>query len=260
MKKVIVFLLIIGVLGAIFYNREYLLDYFLGGEANLVVWITIISLSPFVFILYFTIVKPIFVNNRLRKNGIRSIGFIKSMSQTGTMVNNKPMVRFELEVIDEQSELFITEIKEVISLTALAEIQVGTVLPVIYNNRGEVGIDDTPDLEKMQDAIDKYQAIKTPDGLSYDERVEHRKYGVKTLATVTELKPTGEKADDKDVVMVAVEIPNSSGGETKKVSRKIYLSPSLRQYIQLGSLVEVVYVPGKEEKFGIVYPFKREAL
>ncbi|MBC1779117.1 hypothetical protein [Listeria booriae] len=271
MKRVLVIALaivsIVAVLCSLAYMCKYLFDSLQDassyGWSNFTVIpfvLVLISLLVAVIFVYHMFVKPILVSNRLRNSGISSIGFITSVNETGTRIDNQPMLQVGLEVIDERGNLVTMEMKEVFSLMDLAALQVGEPLPIIYNKYGDIGVDSKPDTKKLQDAIDRYQSQKDPNGPTYNERVEMRKYGVRILVTIVELKPTGEKLDDKDAVIIAVEIPSHSGGEVKTVSKKTYLSVSMRQYIRLGGLIEIMYVVGKEEKFVIINPLKSDIL
>lgn len=58
------------------------------------------------------------------KNGITTIGFLKSYSQTGVYINEQPKIMLVMDVLDGNGNTFTGEMKKVIPLTKLHQLQV----------------------------------------------------------------------------------------------------------------------------------------
>lgn len=81
-------------------------------------------------------------NRRLLQNGERATATIVSVSQTGTTVNNNPVVRFVLEVKPSTRQPFHAEAERLVSLVDLAKFQEGSEVTVRYDpNSLEVAIE-----------------------------------------------------------------------------------------------------------------------
>lgn len=68
----------------------------------------------------------------IRKKGIAATATIISVSDTGTMINNQPLLRIELDVQPPYNERFTATVEYVVPYSALPRVQPGNVLKVYY--------------------------------------------------------------------------------------------------------------------------------
>lgn len=81
-------------------------------------------------------------NGKLLRNGEKATARILSLSQTGTTVNDNPVVRFVLEVKPSTRQPFHAETERLVSLVDLAKFQEGSEVTVRYDpNSLEVAIE-----------------------------------------------------------------------------------------------------------------------
>ncbi|URZ00401.1 hypothetical protein [Clostridium felsineum] len=205
-------------------------------------------LIPIIVILR-VIVLPILRSNSLSANGIKNIGFIKNVVQTGSTMNNQPGVKIQLEVIEENGERFLGEVETFVQLTELSFLKDGYPIPIMYNpeKKTRIMVDPNPDLEKLQDKIDYYSAKNDPTGLTYEERREIRRNGKTATALIEELKPMNNSMG-KTELQVSVSFKSYDGSDIK-ATRTMLCNKELMEKLQIGGLVELTYIPGKEEKF-----------
>lgn len=80
-------------------------------------------------------------NRRLLRSGLKATGRIVSVAQTGTYVNNNPMMRFMLEVQPPSGSPFHAEAERLVPLSQIPAMQPGAAVPVRYDpGSGEVAI------------------------------------------------------------------------------------------------------------------------
>lgn len=158
------------------------------------------------------------------KNGIPTIGFLKSYSQTGVYINEQPKIRLVMDVLDENGNTFTGEMKKVIPLTELHQLQVGMPLSIMYNpaKPEKLAMDPNPDYDKMQDLFDRYESQKPGSTMSYAERAELRKKGQNALALVKNVDLTGKTLDDKVETSIEIEITKSNQ-EKVRAERTLFL-------------------------------------
>ncbi|MCW5873611.1 MAG: hypothetical protein KIS88_03085 [Anaerolineales bacterium] len=83
------------------------------------------------------------INRRLRTEGTAATAKVVSLVQTGTYINNNPMVRFVLEVQPPSGSPFHAEAERLVNLVDLARLQPGASVSVRYNSdTGDVAIED----------------------------------------------------------------------------------------------------------------------
>ncbi|MBO1004096.1 hypothetical protein [Pseudogracilibacillus auburnensis] len=187
----------------------------------------------------------------LQKNGVKTVGFIRTFDQTGVEINNQPQLKFTIDLLNEQDELVSASFKSVVLLTELADLEVGAPIAIIYDpqNRNKIDFDPYPNKDEMQRKIDLYES-KQPGSISYEERNELRKQGKSDLAIVKNLQLTGRTLDEKPEITIDVEITTPS--QTKiAASRTLYLQKEQLNNIQIGKVINIIYIPGKEENFYI---------
>lgn len=70
--------------------------------------------------------------NAIRKKGTPAKATVLSVSETGTMVNDQPLLRIELEVQPPYDTRFVTTVEYVVPFTFLPQLQAGNKLQVFY--------------------------------------------------------------------------------------------------------------------------------
>lgn len=96
---------------------------------------------------------------KILANGVKSVGFINKVTETGNYIKKQPEVKLELDVLEENGNKFLGEIITVVHFAELELLKEGESIPVIYNinNKKEISIDSKPDIEKLRDKIDHYK-------------------------------------------------------------------------------------------------------
>lgn len=238
------------------------IEEFLGDNAF--VWTSIIFI---VFISIIFILIRYVVNKKIRtafgdvtgnkspiKNGVPTIGILKSYSQTGVFVNEQPQLRLVMDVIDESGNTFNGKMKKIFPLTELHQLQVGMPLSVMYNpaKPEKVAMNPNPDYDKMQDLFDRYESQQPGSTMSYEERSELRKKGENALALVTNIDLTGKNLDEKIETNIEIEITKPTQ-EKIRSERTLFLEKEQLKMIHVGQHIDVIYLPGREDNFSIKF-------
>jgi len=102
-----------------------------------------VGVAAFLLILYFSMLRRANRADELRRHGIPGHAVITSMVQTGTYVNENPLVKLELEVQPEGLPAYELEKRAVVPMVALGQLGVGNSLPVHLDpsDRDEIAID-----------------------------------------------------------------------------------------------------------------------
>src|SRR6266540_5096102 len=102
-----------------------------------------VGVAAFLLILYFSMLRRANRADELRRHGIPGHAVITSMVQTGTYVNENPLVKLKLEVQPEGLPAYELEKRLVVPLVAMGQLGVGNALPVHvdHSDRDEIAID-----------------------------------------------------------------------------------------------------------------------
>ncbi len=92
-----------------------------------------IFIGVFIFIIYPMIVKPVLLENRLKKTGKKATAKIIKIQDTGTTINDNPQVKLTVEVIPEYGTPYTTVFKQVISRLEVHLFQPGVLLNVLVD-------------------------------------------------------------------------------------------------------------------------------
>lgn len=223
-------------------------------------WVFVIAIIAFIVIMHFVtsffakklLHSSFFKGEGMQQNGFKTIGFIKSYEQTGTYLNEQPKIRFMVDVLNEYHEIFHAEFSQYIPLTELHQLQIGMTIPVVYDreNPKKMAFDSSPNQEELEDLIDRYLSKQPGNTLSYEERVELREKGQKSLALVKNVDLTGRSLHGKEEAKVTVEITTPSQNKVEATRTFLYTREQLKQ-IQVGQFIDITYIPGNENKFSI---------
>jgi hypothetical protein len=125
--------------------------FFLGGLAFIAVpetrgiWIGQIwvAVSLFLAVLYTVMIRRANKADALRRTGVPGKAIIREMTQTGTYVNQQPLVKLKLDVQPDGLPQFEVEKRMVVPLVAMGQLGVGNALPIHVdaNDRDEFVID-----------------------------------------------------------------------------------------------------------------------
>jgi hypothetical protein len=102
------------------------------------VWIiTLLLASMILLIVLQKTALPLLRNTKLKKRlmkeGMLADAVLLNLQQTGLYVNNLPQVKLLMQVHPKTGRNYITEVKEVLSITDLAHLHIGSTLQVKYN-------------------------------------------------------------------------------------------------------------------------------
>lgn len=95
----------------------------------------IIGIIEFVALLltYRTHIKPTVEYSTLLKNGIKATATIRSIKETGTWINNAPVLKIELTVKVPGKTEYITEIETAISYFDATKYTTGSQIPILVD-------------------------------------------------------------------------------------------------------------------------------
>lgn len=121
----------------------------------------LILIIPIIIILG-TIVKREIRYKKILSNGIKSVGIIREVTQTGNNKGKNPEIKIELDVLNEEGSVFLGEVITNVRKQELEFLKKGEPVPIIYkmNNKNEIYIDRKPDVQKLKGKIDEYKSKK----------------------------------------------------------------------------------------------------
>lgn len=85
-------------------------------------------------LVYFVFIKPGLEYNRIIKTGKMAQATIISVNETGTRINNQPLVKFEVSVSMEGALPYAATIKSVVSYLNVSQFQPGAIFPVMVDS------------------------------------------------------------------------------------------------------------------------------
>ena len=200
----------------------------------------------------FTDVNQMITGNPEIKEGIKSVGFIKSFEQTGTYINEQPQLNIILDIIDENQQLFTANTLSLVNLTELHTLSIGSPQAVIYSkDRQTVQLDLNPNLAELQEVIDKYDTSQ-PGSIDYETLKLLNKDGVNELALIKDLKIKDKiLSNGKRELDLTIEITPKHSGQSQLFKRDIYLLPDEIKKLVIGQFIEITYLPNRPEVFVI---------
>lgn len=73
------------------------------------------------------------LNKTLMRSGSDAEGIVLQVNQTGIYINNLPQLAIQLQVVPVKGHNFVTELREILSVTELPMVQPGRKLKVKFN-------------------------------------------------------------------------------------------------------------------------------
>lgn len=89
---------------------------------------------------YFIFIRPNMEYKRILKTGKMAQATISSMKETGTRINNQPLIKFEVIVNMNGRAPYSATIKSVVSYINIAQFQTGSVFPVMVDSQNEQNV------------------------------------------------------------------------------------------------------------------------
>jgi hypothetical protein len=138
----VVLLPFIGLGASVLLGEDYI-DRILKSNAEAVPLIAVVAIAamiliPFIgmFLIFGSILIPYFSNlkakNKIVSQGKPAEARILALADTGTRINNNPLVSFSLEVYSFEQPPFRTEVSETVSVIHLPSYQPGKIINVRY--------------------------------------------------------------------------------------------------------------------------------
>lgn len=155
------YILIITIVASVGFSFYAIAQSFLSktNNSSLLLMVPMLVLIIPIAIIFKTIVAREIRYRKSLANGVKSVGFIKDMVQTGNYLKKQPEVKIELDILDQNGNIFFGEVTTVVRLVELDFLKKGEPVPVIYkiHNKKEISIDRKPDIKKLKDKIEDYR-------------------------------------------------------------------------------------------------------
>lgn len=182
---------------------------------------------------------------------VATVGFIRSMEETGMYINDNPQIRFTVDAVAEDGTVFESRLQKVIPITQTAAFGPGVAIAMRYNpdDPARAVWDDNPDIALAQERVARYQSRKHPGDLTYEQRMELARNGVMKKALLESFRLTGREEGGDWEAEAAVRIPDEMAGEIE-AKRTLYVTNGALDYLIPGKYVDVLVVPGRERLFG----------
>ena len=177
------------------------------------------------------------------------MGTILGAGPTGTQINAQPEVRFELEVVGIQGEIFRSQAKAVVPVTQLGMLRPGAMIPVRYvpGRTDRVELDRSGDQHLARHAMEQ---LALRQGTVTEEALHIARTGVHDRGVVKGLQVPGEMQDGKPKLIIDVVITRPDG-TTFEVRKEPFVPPAAVSKLQIGSVVDVHYLPHDESRSAI---------
>ncbi|MEV0645609.1 hypothetical protein AB0I28_10125 [Phytomonospora sp. NPDC050363] len=177
------------------------------------------------------------------------MGTVLSAGPTGTEVNGQPEIRLELEVVGGRGEIFRSQAKAILPVTQLAMLQPGAMIPVRYvpGRTDKVELDRSGDQHLARTAMEQ---LALRQGTVTEEALHIARTGIPARGVVTSLTVPGQMRDGKPKLILDVVITRPDG-TTFEVRKEPFVPPAAVARLQVGSVVDVHYLPHDESRSAI---------
>ncbi len=191
-------------------------------------------------------------NSAAFRDGLVGIGTVTGVRPTGMTLNDQPQVRIDLSVEASDGEVFASHAKMIVPLTELALLQPGVVLPVRYlpGLTDKVEIDRSGDPSHAQAA---YNQSMIRQGITTEAKLAVAEHGIPAQAVVQSLSVPGEIRNGNSKIALSLVVTRPDG-TTFATRVEKFVPPRGVQHIQVGRVVEVRYLPEREDDVVLVVP------
>lgn len=191
-------------------------------------------------------------NSAAFRDALVGVGTVTGVRQTGMTVNDQPQVRIDFSVEGADGRTFASHAKMIVPLTELALLQPGVVLPVRYrpDRTDKVEVDRSGDRAAAQAAYNESMIRK---GVTTKAKLDIAQRGVAAKAVVQALNVAGEIRDGNSKIALDLTVTRPDGSTFPTRVEK-YVPPRGVQYVQIGRVVDVRYLPADERDVVLVIP------
>ncbi|MBB5958011.1 hypothetical protein FHS29_004619 [Saccharothrix tamanrassetensis] len=180
------------------------------------------------------------------------IGRVTGVARTSLSVSDQPLMEIELEVDTPEGHTFRGRTRQVVDITELGAVRIGTTLPVRYLPDGRVTLATDAAPHEVQAAFDRVQLAK---GLITPRQLHIAEHGTDAHAVVLSLVPTGEVRHDRSVVDLTLRVTRPDR-TMFDLTRQRALPPSVIPQLQPGAVVRVRYLPHDESEVTVLTRLK----
>ncbi|MFF0541254.1 hypothetical protein [Nocardia thailandica] len=186
------------------------------------------------------------------REGRIGIGTVKTVRQTGITINDQPQVRIDFSVEGADGKVFDSHAKLIVPLTELALLRPGVVMPVRYvpGRTDRVQVDRSGDQRAVQAAMNESMIRK---GVTTRDKLDIAERGVVAQAVVRTLDVPGEIRGGYTKIRLGLVVTRDNGG-TFETSVEKFLPPTAIGHVQVGRIVQVHYLPGREQEVVLSLP------
>lgn len=109
-----------------------------------VVGFIIFTFGAVFYLIYHLLLKNRILKKRLRKTGVAAIGTIISTAETSMRINNRPVLKIQIDIHDKLNGKFTATVYKTASILSVSGLMPGNKINVLFNpqNTNEVVIDD----------------------------------------------------------------------------------------------------------------------
>jgi hypothetical protein len=216
------------------------------------------SIFALIFILvfggvYWSVFRPMMMQNRLLKTGIPAKAVIKELHDTGVTVNNAPQIKLLLEVFPQTGLPYLVETKILISRLQTSAFQPGTELTVKIdpNDKDKVAVDFSGGASYAPAGGMNQQQAEAMLKKVNDENLQISAIGESSRAIVTNYKWLGVYVNGNNpFVSLDLEVLPESGRSFKAQAKGVIAEQSVSKF-QPGEEIFVKFNPDDTSKVTI---------
>lgn len=207
------------------------------------------------YLVYRVAVKPAMEYSRILKTGTQATATILSLAETGTRINNQPLVKIELEVNMPGSSPYTTVTRSVISYFQASQFQPGNMIPVMVDkqNKMKVVIIREADMPNPLTNASQEQVEELKGKLEEMEKENNRirAIGIYCKAIVTQYTPMGVNVNGNNpLVTLDIQVLPENAPAFPATVKGVIAVASVSKY-QPGEEIFVKYDPADKTKVSI---------
>lgn len=175
------------------------------------------------------------------------IGTLRHIQRTKLSINDIPQYQLTFDVQTPNGLQFTSRTHLLLMANELVRFTVGSRLPVCYLPDRLDHVEIAP-ASRAEEASAVAHAISVQQGTGDPEALEIARYGQRSTGVVLITAPTGEVRDGQTAMMITVRIKRPEGTYFD-ATKTIFVMPTMLAGLQVGSQVEVTYLPYDESRF-----------